>query len=173
MRLQWFQMGLQIIIKDFGSHFAFQSNFFIYLTIQVLLEVYVIFVVLRSFELHYILRYHLLRLNRMKILLICNQIPSCFFGVFQLFEFNQENIIQLFKVLLHVICSNTARYFKMNVFKLALEESLLLLVFFHHGFLPRVCFVLIELKTKLLTFKSLQMLINFSSHDQTKLICFG
>jgi hypothetical protein len=61
----------------------------------------------------------------------------------------------------------------MNVFKLSFKKRLLLLIFFHHGFLPRIRFVLIKLKTKLLTFKSLKMLINFTTHYQTKLISFG
>jgi len=80
----------------------------------------------------------------MEELLIDDQISTSFFGLFYLFEFNQEQIIQLLKVLFHVIQADFGREFKVKVVQLPIGILLLMLQLLCNLLLPTVRLVLVE-----------------------------
>ena len=81
----------------------------------------------------------------MEELLVGNEVSSGFFGVFKLFKFDNQNISQLLKVLLHILEPHFPVGFKCHRFKLAVNKSFELFKLLTCCLLPGVVFILIEL----------------------------
>jgi hypothetical protein len=82
-------MSFEIVVLNLDCHFTFETSFFVGIVKQAFLILDEALIVLSSFELHEVLSNHLLSLNGMEVLLVNNQIPTRFFGVFQLFELDR------------------------------------------------------------------------------------
>jgi len=85
----------------------------------------------------------------MEKLLVDDEISTSFFGLFYLFKFNQEQIIQLLKVLFHVIQSNFSCHFERNVVQLSISILLLMLQLLCNLLLPTLRFVFVKVRVHL------------------------
>jgi hypothetical protein len=63
----------------------------------------------------------------MEKLLVDDEVPTSFFGLFNLFELHQEQVVELLKVLFHVLQANFGRHFKSNIVKLTISVLFLML----------------------------------------------
>lgn len=81
----------------------------------------------------------------MEELLIGNEVSSGFFGVFKLFKFDNQNISQLLKVLLHILDPHFPVGFKCHRLELAVNICFELFRLLTCCLLPGVVFILVEL----------------------------
>jgi len=142
MRFELLQVRLQIIIKNLGSHLAFEARPFVEIIVDLLLELNEALVLSRHFQLQQIFRNELLSVYLVEELLECDQIPRGFLGVLQLPELDKEDVLKLLEVLLHVVDSDPSRAIELHLFDFGIEiasershtlfESLQLLVALVH-----------------------------------------
>lgn len=95
----------------------------------------------------------------MEKLLVSNQIPTSFFGILHLFEFNNEYVIELLKILFHVIDEHLPTGFVLDLFNFAVEilfELLDMLLVFDH---LRIVFVHVKLIVHECRFVLINMLV--------------
>ena len=100
----------------------------------------------------------------MEEFLISNQIPRRLLRVLQLLELYNKYIIQLLKVLLHIINPHLPRCFKSNLFKLTIHIRSLLLQLLVYILLPTFILVLLEDGVHVLRFIIFIMSLKLSSY---------
>lgn len=121
VRLQLLQVRLQIVVEDLRSHFALQASPLVEVIIYLLLEVNEALVLARRLQLHQVLRDQLLRVDMVEELLVSDQVPRGLLGVLQLAELDNENVLQLLEVLLHIIDSDAPRALELDLLDLGVE----------------------------------------------------
>jgi hypothetical protein len=164
MRLQLFEMTFEIIVKNLDCHFALKPSPLTEIVIDLLLEVHKVLILPSDFQGHQVFRNQLLSLDLMEELLISDQVSASLFGVFHLFKFDHQNVIELFEVLFHVFDRYFSGAIKLNLFDFTVEILLKLLgilFIFHH---LRIVFVHVKFIIHERSFVLIDILVQVGSH---------
>lgn len=109
-------MCFEVVVEDLGSHLALEPRPLIEVVEDLLLEINEALVLARHLQLQQVLRDQLLRVDMVEELDVGYQIPRRLLGILNLPEFDNEYILQLLKVLLHIVDPDASRAVELYLF---------------------------------------------------------